>query len=226
MFSKEILIYEKENSITTEICDDIIEMFENNMDLYYSKKDTIIPTNNTNTDLQMKYNEYIITNENNLTTIHYNIRFDDKYNKIKKTLSNELNRNIQKYFLQIKPTINISHKKNYNMKYELLSLNKTEYDYNIGSKQIEMSNDKSKTINTSLKNNIYYNKINILNQKIKYFHYIWFLNDYDTKLIFWNTYSIEIKRGKLIIFPISWCFPYSEILNLNKIYTIYGTIET
>lgn len=224
MFSKEILIYEKDNSITNEICDDIIEMFENNMDLYLDSninKDNIMQINNK--DLQMKYNEYIITNENNLTIIHYNIRFDDKYNKIKKTLSNELNRNLQKYFLQIKLKINISPKNNYNMKYEILYLKKTEFDYNIESKQIEKSNDKH--INTETKNNIYYNKINILNQKIKYFHYIWFLNDYDTKITFWNTYPIEIKRGKLIIFPISWCFPYSEILNLNKIYTIYGTIE-
>jgi hypothetical protein len=55
--------------------------------------------------------------------------------------------------------------------------------------------------------------------------YIWFLNDYDGEIIFWNEYRIIPKCGKFIMFPISWCFPYQEIIHsdANK-YIVYGYI--
>lgn len=212
---KELYIYQKDNSITTEICEDIIEMFEKNLII------------NPDLDNQMKYNEYIVTNDKNLTTINYNIRFDDIYNKIKKTLTIELDIHLRKLFCKINTNMNIIPKNNYNIKYNILSIhNQNNYDFNIQSKLYNRDVEIDNTIISKKNDNIYHNRINIFNQKIKYFHYIWFLNDYETNLIFWDNYPIQIKKGKLIIFPVSWCFPYNEILNLNKLYTIYGIIES
>jgi hypothetical protein len=56
--------------------------------------------------------------------------------------------------------------------------------------------------------------------------FVWFLNDYDGELLFWNNYNVEIKQGKIIIFPISWFFFYTELIKLNQIkYFIFGKIQ-
>jgi len=43
--------------------------------------------------------------------------------------------------------------------------------------------------------------------------FIWFMNDYDGEILFPNNHKIIPKKGKLIIFPASWVFPYEEINN-------------
>ena len=61
--------------------------------------------------------------------------------------------------------------------------------------------------------------------RIKKFHFIWFLNEYEGEIIFWNNYSIKPLAGKLIIFPASWCFPFFELTKFNQtIFTISGFI--
>ena len=61
--------------------------------------------------------------------------------------------------------------------------------------------------------------------RIKKFHFIWFLNEYEGEIIFWNNYSIKPLAGKLLIFPASWCFPFFELTKFNQtIFTISGFI--
>jgi hypothetical protein len=169
LYKKETFIYEKNNSITDELCKDIIEIFEND-----------VSNNNC-----MDYN--------------------DEYIKIKRYLTEELKKNIQSYEKKINGVSGIEDYKiidvkNYNFVFFIENNNKP--------------NDIINYINrTTSKNNV------------KLLMYIWFLNDYDGEIIFWNEYKIIPKAGNFIIFPVSWCFPYQELIHLQtQKYIIYGYV--
>ena len=54
-------------------------------------------------------------------------------------------------------------------------------------------------------------------------HYVWFLNDYDGEICFWNYFTIKPKAGLLLISPTSWLFPYSELVHPDMLkYTLSG----
>jgi hypothetical protein len=94
-----------------------------------------------------------------------------------------------------------------NIEYIIESKNKLNDNFNIDNKYI------------------YLKKNNLNNTKLKAYIFIWFLNDYNNNYSFWKNYDIEIKKGKLLIYPVSWCFPCIEFLNSNDIkYDIYGYI--
>ena len=57
----------------------------------------------------------------------------------------------------------------------------------------------------------------------KLLHFMWLLNDYDGIIQFPNKHIITPKKGKLIIYPASWCFPLENICVSNStIKTIRG----
>jgi hypothetical protein len=78
-----------------------------------------------------------------------------------------------------------------------------------------------------------YNKAILNNNKVLHkrkdnevLHYIWFLNECNCRLTFWNDRIIYPSVGKLIIFPTSWCFQYKiEFEDMNtECYIISGNI--
>jgi hypothetical protein len=96
MCKTEDFIFEKENSITPELCDDIIFIFDN--------------------DISIKRIEYEGTND----LIIYNFQHDLLYNRITNFLNMELKRNCNIYNLQIKNNNLITRDNNNNKKYNLL----------------------------------------------------------------------------------------------------------
>ena len=56
--------------------------------------------------------------------------------------------------------------------------------------------------------------------------FIWFLNDYDGEFIFCNEYKVKPERGKLLLFPNSWCITHEEVIKFgeNK-YVISGYFD-
>ena len=53
---------------------------------------------------------------------------------------------------------------------------------------------------------------------------VWFLHDYDGALQFGN-HLVSPKKGKIIIYPVSWCVPVSEfIANEAKVTTLRSTV--
>jgi len=77
--------------------------------------------------------------------------------------------------------------------------------------------DKEKYVfSSSRKRFIIKNTSKCLSKRIKILNFMWFLNDYDGEIIFWNNYSIKPSIGKLLIFPASWCFPYEELIKINS----------
>lgn len=171
LYKKETFIYEETNSITNDLCKDIIEIYNNDQD-------------------KKKYE-------------NYDIDINSEYGKLKTFLMKELNKHICNYEKQTNKINN----------YKMINIKNTNFSF-----FIENNNNKE---------NINYRKrISIQNKNnIKLFMYIWFLNDYDGEIIFWNDYRITPKCGKFIMFPISWCFPYHEIIHsdANK-YILYGYI--
>lgn len=168
LYKKETFIYQKEQSIPDELCNDIIEIYN--------------------------YNAVTISGK-------YNINENMNYLKIKEFLIKELNENLVKYYKQINTL------KNGN----LLYFTQHKIDFYI---------ENNKTISENTK------KINRFSEnKLKLLMCIWFLNEYDGEISFWNEYKIQPKAGKLVIFPVSWCFPYQELIHLqaNK-YIIYGYV--
>jgi len=169
LYTKETFIYENLNSISDEICNDIIEIYEN------EKIDSEL----------------------------YNMNISKKYDKIQKYLTIELQQNICNY----QKRINIIQEK-----YQLVNffpVSKMQYTF-----FIEKNNKKELNITTRYSNN-----------SAKLLMFIWVLNEYNGEFTFCNQYKIKSKPGKLIIFPVSWCFPYEELISMeaNK-YIIYGFI--
>jgi hypothetical protein len=192
---KDKLIYEKKNSITDELCNDIINIFDNNYNL----------TANSNC---------------------YNITYNPNYSKIKDFLKKELDKNLRDYdkkciiSLHIKHYQFVGHCKSSNIQkceiqmYEILKKCNKEFVFYIEK-------------NKSKDNFNYTNRVSIGSTNIKILIFMWFLNDCDSEIIFWDEYKIIPKAGNFIMFPISWCFPYQELVNLqNDKYIIYGYIYT
>lgn len=197
MYKKELFIFEKKNSITPELCIDIIDIY--------------------NDDPNNKINEI------------YNIDRNLNYAKIKQYLINELYENLHNYlFVKIKMQIS-----------NVININTISFSFFIENKKLSNNLHISEPVtalqsdtqcNTNKSESERFNEIQITKRfshtnKMKLFMYIWFLNDYDGEIIFWNDYRITPKCGNFLMFPISWCFPYEEIIHscANK-YILYGYV--
>jgi hypothetical protein len=172
-------IYQKENSITSEICDDIIESFTNKL------------------------------------TTEVNMEAHCEYKKIVSFLLKEINSHMKVYCNQLKQYLSIC-------KEDLININICILP--------TFSNDHRFILNKTYINNVSEkNHIQILNKYnsrfMSKFIYMWFLNDYDGEIIFSEDVKITPKCGKLIIFPVSWCFSYEENIRLfTTKYVIRGYI--
>lgn len=165
-YEKTTFIYEKNNSLSDELCEYIIDIYNNECtsDVFKIKK--------------------------------------DEYEKLTQFLTNELVDNISKYENEIN-TIE---------SYKIIEIKKDIIEFFIEK-------------NMNDKHIHYVNRYDHEIYKTKSFIYIWFLNEYDGEIVFWNEYKITPKIGKFVMFPLSWCFSYDELIKLesNKI-ILYGYI--
>lgn len=174
---KEDYIHVSHNSITSELCSDILNIFERNI---------------------IKNNLYIESKN-----CCYEI-IDTDYNKIRIYLKNELIKNLIKFFQNInKHSINTT------------ILNHSYFE----DMTFFIKKDKYTSVNNVEINHRFNWNVN----GFKMFNFIWFLNDVNGDFVFWNNYRIRPKKGTLIVFPSSWCFPCEQIVKTNsEMNTIYG----
>lgn len=176
----EKFLYQKQTSLTKELCDDIIENFEQD----YENKKYMFILNKLDTEYELSY----LSN-----------------NKIKTHLINELNNNIAEYQAATNITL---FKNNKYQKYTMIIKKTMTNADNADSVKI-----KSRVIT--------------LTRKINTIAFIWFLNTTDDEIVFWNNYKIKPTAGTLLLFPVSWCFPYKEIIaNNSEKMVIYGYISS
>lgn len=162
------LIFQEKYSISKELCNDIID----------------------------NYNENTFFDNSN----HIHILNDSK---ITNFLLELLKTKIKKYFLKINNNNVLKYIKFHNISFII--------DFNNANNNLNNSLSITKSFDLHCYNII---------------KFVWFLNDYDGEIVFWNKYAIKPHIGKLLIFPVSWCFPYEEIIkcNSNK-YILYGYIN-
>ena len=191
------------------------------------RKENLIYQKNNSLTQDLIYE--IIVNFNDLNMFFTKGDNENRFIKIKTFLKNEMEKNIKGYINNINRFCVIDKSQNYDILYSILP----------NSNNIKISDFFFKQINYNDDNNLKNDVENIINKKrvvymyenygrcskIKKFHFIWFLNDYDGEIIFWNNYSIKPVAGKLLIFPASWCFTFVELTKFNQtIYTISGFI--
>lgn len=186
VFNKEQFIYEIDNSITEELCSEIINKFNEDRD--------------------------------NKSCLHY-LFLTTKWIRIKKCLITQLKIHFKKYLdLLNGPFINIS-ADNFGNDFVTMSL-----DTNTAFETLDFMIKRLCMDNLAKDDDTIIHEKKIMSS-IKLFYYIWFLNDYDGEIVFWRNYSVKPKAGKLLIFPISWCFPYEELISVSsEKYFIIGKI--
>jgi hypothetical protein len=143
---------------------------------------------------------------------------DEKFNKIDKFLKNEIKKTLLLYVIKINELCKMdTNKILYNSSIENIS------KFSIIKNIYNTENDYKSVLETTRIERFYEEKSKTI--RAKKLHFIWVLNNFDGEIIFWKDYSIKPKEGTLIIFPSSWCFPYSEIMKYNEtLYTIYGYV--
>jgi hypothetical protein len=201
-FDKESFLYNKKISITTELCKEIIEEFEN--DFLINKYLFIY-----------NINEVILEMPND----NFNFPF---YSKLKAILIDELKKNIDIYKNKINSVLYFNKNNNYDLPFTVLNTKSINFSTSILIKKIIYNEDNNCSIEFLNKFN---SNIRIKDNNVILLSYVWFLNDCDCELIFWNKYKFKPAIGTIFIFPISWCFPYEEIAKINnEKYIITGYI--
>ena len=184
----EKFIYQKKISLTKELCDEIIENYEED----YENRKYIFIVNKLDTEYELSY----LSN-----------------NKIKDHLTNELNKNIIEYISSV--NVNLFD----NIKYHKFTMiiKKSFYIDNAYNNELDSSNIDIFKVKS---------RVATFTKKISTIAFIWFLTDFDDEIVFWDNYRIKPTTGTLILFPVSWCFPYKEIVSNNaQNYVIYGYIS-
>jgi hypothetical protein len=185
-------IYTNANSLSPEMCNLIIENFENESEKYEGV--TASGLNKTIKDT-MDFN----IPENNINEKNYKYK---NWPKIHKLLESELNRNVKIYISQITNFINNGHK---------IENSKNKYQCFVNG---YLTNDNF-MIQRYLKNEgryIYHDDfdVNWNNKQYRVITFLWYLNTVDeggeTEL--WCSYNIKPEAGKLLLFPSSWTFPH------------------
>jgi hypothetical protein len=200
-------IYTNNKSISKELCNKIINMFE---------------TNNNN----LKHEGYISSGVYKPVkdTVDLDIPITpdmpgyDEWNKIQLVLKNELVKNTKEYYTKIfhdiEPIV-----KDENSSY--LDIYNTQLDYD-GFMIQKYSKQKGKYV--------YHDDFAIDWEKktFRHFTYLWYLNTVEEggETEFWGTHKIKPEAGKLILFPASWIFPHRGKMPLsNDKYIITGWVS-
>jgi hypothetical protein len=203
-------IYSNENSISKQLCNDIILLYENYSSYHYKGltsggyqprvKDTI---------------DFIIPTDNDMSKDWY---------KINNFLNKELHKNIKQYIVYINSLVNSTD--NYNIKYDFIK------SLNFVNNTAKFFQYDSLMIQKYLKNKGKYifhddSLIDFDKSRFRIFTFIWYLNDVivggETKFL--NDYTIKPEAGKLVLFPACWTFPHTGKMPIsNDKYIITGWI--
>ena len=154
----------------------------------------------------------------------YALMYNSKFSKIKLFLQKEITKEMDKYIIHLSNKFTTDPLRRHfcniltdintetsNFKYDIHTCN--PLDNNTSSKNVfEIANVRC------------YDKSHKYEKKI--LHFMWILNDYDGIIRFPNNHTINPKKGQIIIYPASWCFPLENICVSNStIKTISGHIN-
>ena len=199
-------IYVNKNAISKYLCNNIIKMFEEQVDDKYEG----VTASGLNKNIK-DTTDYIIPRTNNKDV--------EKWSKINAFLEDELNRNVKEYISILQSKLNVN-EENSDRTFRLApsdNVSTTEF-----------------MIQRYIKNKgryIYHNdsQINWTEKKYRLITYIFYLNNVEEggETEFWNEYRIKPEAGKLVLFPASWLWPHRGMIpKSNNKYIITGWLYT
>jgi hypothetical protein len=185
-------IYINNNSISRELCKDIIKKFEKQEDKYDG-----ITASGLNKDIK-DTQDYVIIENNKV------------WNKIYNFLSKELKNNINNYFKII------NNKEDYNNNNQ-----NTSYKYKIFENKPLLNKSFMVQKYLKGKGRYIYHddsSIDHLNKKYRVITFLWYLNDVEEggETVFFGEYKIKPKAGTLIFFPAVWCYPHTGKMPISS----------
>ena len=196
-------IYTNHNSLSKEICEDIIELYERDKESG-CKGITGVGTNIKVKDSWDLSISYLINNTEK-----------NEWSNIHKLLYTELYYNIKNYLNKL-----------YRVEYEK---NRLEYH---SFKIIQANPLKVETFQIQkyepLSGKYIYHQdgmYEIDKQRYRVITYLWYLNDVEEggETEFWGTYKVKPETGKLILFPATWTYPHCANIPIsNAKYIITG----
>ena len=203
IFSLENYFYINQNSLSPEICNDIINYFE--------IEETGKYEGNTGGGLRKDIKDTLdfqIPAKNEKNKLHWN--------KIRNLLEKELNYNVKKYVKKINDAITIN-EENSDKKYKVFD-KFVSYD----KMQIQRyTKQKGRYIYHQDFLSIWEDK------KYRIITFLWYLNNVAEggETEFWTTHRIKPEAGKLLFFPATWTYPHRGMMPIsNDKYIITGWI--
>jgi len=181
-------VYLNKNSISHELCDDLIKLYEEETDGKYEG----VTRSGLNKDIK-DTTDYVI------------IKTNEKWSKMYDFLENELKTNLKKYYSQLNTYDEESGYSNNGQKsskkYKMLNYEK--FDISIFMMQRYKKNTGRYIYHDD-------SSIDYKNSKHRVVTYLWYLNTVEeggeTEL--WGNYKIKPEKGKLLLFPACWTFPH------------------
>jgi hypothetical protein len=175
--------YINENSLSKELCFDIINLFENENNKYEGQTFSGLNKNiKDTTEVQIPQ-----------------ISKSPLFNKLRSLLDKELSNNIKKYVNNINNFVS-EHEESSDHKFKIFN-DFLSYD----TMQIQKY-DKQKG------RYVYHHDFMIQEKEKRYrvITFIWYLNDVEEggETEIWSEYKIKPTAGKLVLFPASWTFPH------------------
>jgi hypothetical protein len=203
IFNLENYFYINNNSLSKEICYDIINYFENEETGKYE--------GNTGGGLRKDIKD----------TLDFQIPAKNKnnkqhWNKIRDLLEKELNNNIKNYVKKINNAITIN-EENSDLKYKV-------FDKFVSFETIQIQRYNKQ------KGRYIYHQDFLTEWEAKKFRvitFLWYLNDVEEggETEFWGTYRVKPEAGKLLFFPATWTYPHRGMMPIsNDKYIITGWI--
>jgi hypothetical protein len=180
-------IYLNPHSIPKELCSDIIQYFEEEKDNWYKG----VTASGVNNDIKDTFDFQIRTNDPK-----------SKWFKVQNFLSQELNRNVNKYMKSLNDNPKYNENRKDNQKFKL-----------IGAKYLTEATFQMQKYLKNQGKYIYHNdfSVDFPEKKYRVITYLWYINTVEeggeTEVL--GETSVKPEAGKLLLFPACWTFPHT-----------------
>jgi len=182
--NSDLLLYVNNNSLSKDLCKDLIQFFENDLSNYGYEG-----------IVQAGVKKHIKDTTDMVITNHLN---DNHWTKVNKVLLNELQYNIAEYIEKLsdnldKGTNTTGHNYNYNV---------------VCSDQLTIPAMQMQKYNKNTGKYLYHNdyQCDFNKKQMRIITFLWYINDVKEggETQFWKNVKIKPTAGKLILFPASW----------------------
>jgi len=188
-------IYENNFSIPHELCDDIIKMYECHSQQHYPG----CTFGGVNKEIK-DTTDFLIPHNQDKT--------EEPWYKIENFLYKEIYKNLIDYLNILSSNDSYAPKNNYNRENKILS-GDLHFDHFMIQKY--KKNEGKYTYHDDFFLEANKNRYRVIT-------YIWYLNDVEEggETEFWGEYRIKPKKGKLVFFPATWCFPHTGKMPISS----------